>query len=122
MNALKDSARILVTHLRLIAGITDEPETTVEEVSLGIPGRVYDIPIEDLGLSVRVFNALKRAGVSKVGEVLDMMGKGSEVILTVRNFGDKSLNELKERLQELGYLEYMTVEEPLQEPEDEEEG
>lgn len=121
MNALKDSARILVTHLRLVAGITDEPETTVEEIAQGIPGRVYDIPIEDLGLTVRVFNALKRAGVSKVGEVLDMMGKGSEVILTVRNFGDKSLNELKERMRELGYLEYMTVEEPLQEPEDAEE-
>jgi DNA-directed RNA polymerase subunit alpha len=106
MEALKEAARILVTHLRLVAGITEEAEVEAEE-EVGIPSRVYDVPIDDLGLSVRVFNALKRAGISKVGEVLDMLAKGEDAILTIRNFGDKSLVELKEKLQEGGYLEYL---------------
>ncbi len=109
MEALKEAARILVTHLRLIAGITEEPE--LEEEEEGIPSQVYETPIDDLGLSVRVFNALKRAGISKVGEVLDMLAKGEEAILTIRNFGDKSLAELRERLAEAGYLEYLVMEE-----------
>jgi len=106
MDALKESARILVTHLRLIAGITEEPEEEVEEEE-GIPNRIYETPIDELGLSVRVFNALKRAGISKIGEVLDMLEKGEDVILTIRNFGEKSLEELEEKLEETGYLEYL---------------
>ena len=106
MEALKETARILVTHLRLVAGITEEPEEEAEEEE-GIPSRVYDIPIENLGLSVRVFNALKRAGISKVGEVLEMLAKGDDVILTIRNFGEKSLVELRDKLEEAGYMEYL---------------
>jgi DNA-directed RNA polymerase subunit alpha len=105
MEAMKEAARILVTHLRLVAGITEEPEEEVEEET-GIPSRVYDTPIDNLGLSVRVFNALKRAGISKVGEVLDMLTKGDDAILTIRNFGEKSLDELKEKLEGAGYTEY----------------
>ncbi len=105
MEALKEAARILVTHLRLVAGVTEEPE--IEEEEEGIPSQVYEVPIEDLGLSVRVFNALKRAGISKVGEVLDMLTRGEDAILTIRNFGDKSLTELREKLREAGYLGYL---------------
>ncbi len=110
MDSLKEAARILVTHLRLIAGITEEPEEQLEVGEETIPSRVYDTPIDNLGLSVRVFNALKRAGISKVGEVLEMLDKGEEAILTIRNFGDKSLNELRDRLAEIGYLEYLESE------------
>ena len=106
MDSLKEAARILVTHLRLIAGITEEPEEGEEEET-GIPARVYDRLIDDLGLSARVFNALKRAGISKVGEVLDILSKGRDAILTIRNFGDKSLTELQEKLEAEGYLEYL---------------
>jgi DNA-directed RNA polymerase subunit alpha len=66
---------------------------------------VYDTPIENLDLSVRVFNSLKRTGITTVGEVLDMLEKGSDAMLSIRNFGEKSLDELRERLQEKGYLE-----------------
>ncbi|MBN1955735.1 MAG: DNA-directed RNA polymerase subunit alpha [Anaerolineae bacterium] len=106
MDSLKEAARTLVTHLRLIAGITEEPEMEQDQ-ERGLPSRVYDTPIEDLELSVRVFNALKRAGMSKTGEVLDMLTKGDEAILTIRNFGEKSLQELKEKLLEAGYAEYL---------------
>ena len=108
VEAIKEAARTLVTHLRLIAGITEEVIEEVEE-EVGVPSRVRDIPIDELGLSVRVFNALKRAGISKVGEVLDMLSKGEDVVLTIRNFGDKSLSELDEKLREAGYLEYVEI-------------
>ena len=106
MDSLKEAAHILVTHLRLIAGITEEQEEEYEEED-AIPSQVYSMPIDDLGLSVRVFNALKRAGISKVGEVLDVLSKGKDAVLTIRNFGDKSLVELKAKLQEAGYLDYL---------------
>ncbi len=106
LDSLKESARILVTHLRLIAGITEE-EKEEAEVEHGVPRQVYDIPIEELGLSVRVFNALKRGSISKVGEVLDLLREGDRAVLTIRNFGDKSLEELKASLEAAGYLEYL---------------
>jgi DNA-directed RNA polymerase subunit alpha len=53
---------------------------------------------------VRVFNSLKRTGITTVGEVLDMLEKGAEAMLSIRNFGDKSLDELKDKLREKGYL------------------
>jgi DNA-directed RNA polymerase subunit alpha len=108
MEALKEAARILVTHFRLIAGITEEEVVVVEEEEeAGIPASIYDKPLEDLQLGVRVFNALRRAGISKVGEVLDMLREGENAVLRIRNFGAKSLQELKDRLEELGYLAYL---------------
>jgi len=47
---------------------------------------------------------LKRTGITKVGELLDMLDKGQETMLAIRNFGEKSLHELKAQLQEKGYL------------------
>jgi len=112
MEALKEAARILVTHFRLIAGITEEEAAVAEEEEeIGIPASIYEKPLEELNLGVRVFNALRRAGISKVGEVLDMLKEGENAVLRIRNFGAKSLQELRDRLEELGYLEYL--EEPV---------
>jgi len=104
-DALKEAARILVTHLRLIAGLTLEEEVEPVEEEVGIPGEVYEVPLEQLDLSVRVFNALRRTGITSVGEVLEMLARGNEALLTIRNFGEKSLAELKARLQEQGFLD-----------------
>jgi DNA-directed RNA polymerase subunit alpha len=111
--ALSQAAQILVTHLRLVAGVSEEvapvePEEVEEEE--GIPREIYETPIEQLDLSVRVFNSLKRTGITSVGEVLEMLERGEEAMLTIRNFGEKSLSELKEKLDAKGFL-----------PEDEEE-
>ncbi len=57
------------------------------------------MPIETLDLSVRVFNSLKRTGIMTVGEVLDMLERGTDAMLAIRNFGEKSLTELEERLE-----------------------
>jgi DNA-directed RNA polymerase subunit alpha len=64
----------------------------------------FELPIEGLDLSVRVFNSLKRTGITTIGEVLEMLDKGEDAMLAIRNFGDKSLEELVERLREKGYL------------------
>jgi DNA-directed RNA polymerase subunit alpha len=70
----------------------------------GVPGRIYDVPIEELELTVRAYNCLKRAGITKVGEVLERLQKGEDEILAIRNFGRKSLHELVEKLNNKGYL------------------
>ena len=104
LDALKEAARILVTHLRLIAGLTLEEDAEPLEEGDGLPSEVYEIPIEQLDLSVRVFNSLRRTGITSVGEVLEMLALGEDTLLTIRNFGQKSLDELHERLQERGFL------------------
>ena len=105
VDALKEAARILVTHLRLVAGLTLEEEVEPVDEEVGLPKEIYEIPIEQLDLSVRVFNALRRTGITSVGEVLEMLALGTDTLLTIRNFGQKSLAELMERLQERGFLQ-----------------
>jgi DNA-directed RNA polymerase subunit alpha len=53
---------------------------------------------------VRVFNSLKRTGITTVGDVLDMLERGPDAMLAIRNFGEKSLDELVEKLRAKGYL------------------
>lgn len=97
----------MMAHLRDIAGVTEESLLLAaeEEEEPKMTSEVYDTPIENLDLSVRVFNSLKRTGITTVGEVLDMLEKGPDAMLSIRNFGEKSLDELKTRLNEKGYLE-----------------
>lgn len=102
--ALRESARLLIRHLTLIAGADVLPADEVETEARSVPSRVYDAPIEELELSVRAYNCLKRAGITKVGEVLERLAKGEEEVLAIRNFGRKSLVELVEKLDARGYL------------------
>ncbi len=62
----------------------------------------YNTPIEDLQLSVRAYNCLKRSGLMTVGQVLE---KSEDELLALRNFGRKSYDELRDRLIELGYVD-----------------
>jgi DNA-directed RNA polymerase subunit alpha len=104
--SLKISAQMVMAHLRLIAGVTEESlaPAPVAEDAPRMSSEIYEMPIENLDLSVRVFNSLKRTGITTVGEVLDMLNKGEEAMLAIRNFGDKSLDELRVKLREKGYL------------------
>lgn len=104
-DALSESAEILVRHLNLLIDLAARPAVRVEKQPLAvstIPSKVYDTPIEDLDLSVRAYNCLKRAGITKVGQVLEM---SEEDLLGVRNFGRKSLEELREKLEQRGFIE-----------------
>jgi DNA-directed RNA polymerase subunit alpha len=105
--ALAESSRILMQHLRPLAGVSEETFVPFveEEAVEGIPNEWYDTPIEQLDLSVRVFNSLKRTGITKVGEMLEMLERGEETMLAIRNFGEKSLDELKEQLRSKGFMQ-----------------
>ncbi len=105
--ALSRGAQIMIAHLRDIAGVTEESllVAAAEEEEPKLASEMYETPIENLDLSVRVFNSLKRTGITTVGEVLDMLEKGPEAMLSIRNFGEKSLDELKDRLRDKGYLD-----------------
>lgn len=102
--ALRESARLLVRHLSLIAGAEVLPAEQAAAEGRGVPSRVYDVAIEELELSVRAYNCLKRAGITKVGEVLERLERGEEEVLAIRNFGRKSLVELVDRLDQKGFL------------------
>lgn len=104
--ALSKSAKILMGHLQHLAGVTAESLAAMveEEEPMEPEEEVVDIPIEELDLSVRVFNSLKRTGITTVQEVLDLNEKGDDALLSIRNFGVKSLTELKDKLEEHGYL------------------
>ncbi len=102
--SLHKSANILVQHLTLLGdNVPTMPEHTTQEEQ-GIPSRIYDAAIEELELTVRAYNCLKRAGITKVGEILKRMEKGEEEMLAIRNFGKKSLDELVDKLREKNYL------------------
>ena len=104
--ALAQSAQILILHFRPLAGVSEETFMPVEEEEEEepIPNEIYDTPIEQLDFSVRVFNSLKRTGITKVGEMLEMLDRGDETMLAIRNFGEKSLEELKHQLRMKGFL------------------
>lgn len=104
VEALSTSAQILVQHLALVAefgNVTIAVEPPVEESR--IPERVAEANIEDLDLSVRAFNCLKRAGITKVGEILERLERNENELLSIRNFGQKSLDELKDKLRVKGF-------------------
>ena len=107
--ALSTAARVVIDHLRFIAGVSEETLTVaVEAETTGSTSRITselaDTPVEALDLSVRVFNSLKRTGITTVGDVLDLLEKGETAVMSIRNFGDKSLDELRQKMREKGYL------------------
>ena len=107
-DALSTSAKIMIEHLRHLAGVSEESLTIIdqeEEESSRLTSEMIETPIENLDLSVRVFNSLKRTGITTVGEVLELLEKGDEAVMSIRNFGEKSLDELRTKMSEKGYLE-----------------
>ena len=93
-DALSAAADILSDQLALFSNFS-----TDEKPVATAPASEWDVPVETLNLSVRSFNCLKRAGISKVSELLDM---SEDEIIKMRNFGKKSLDEIKQVLEERG--------------------
>jgi len=99
--AVSTSARILSDHLNLFIGLT---ETVPDEVALvekadETKDKLLEMAIEELDLSVRSHNCLKRAGINTVAE---LTRRTEEDMMRVRNLGRKSLEEVTAKLQELG--------------------
>ena len=110
-DALGQAGQILMKHLSVISGSGYPPIGDTyglgmepEEVDGRENSQLYEKPIEELDLSVRVFNSLKRTGITTIGDVLDMLDRGPDAMLAIRNFGEKSLDELVIKLREKGYL------------------
>src|SRR3970282_1078324 len=113
--ALSTSAKILIDHLRHLAGVSEETLTAIteeEEEASRLTSEMIETPIENLDLSVRVLNFIKRTGITTVGEVLELLEKGDEAVMSIRNFGEKSLEELRAKMKEKGYLDDETESEP----------
>ena len=100
-DALSEAAQILVEHGQVFADFNSEPEEESAETGPGLPDEVLNKPLADLGLSPRVLNALRGRGIDKVGQVLAMP---EEELMTIRNFGPRSFNELKAAMIEQGYM------------------
>jgi len=106
-NAMSNAAKTLIDQLRTISGLKEELLTVTKEAETIIShlaSEAHDTPIENLDLSVRVFNSLKRTGITNVGDVIELLGKGDEAIMSIRNFGEKSLDELRQKMQEKGFI------------------
>jgi len=98
--AVSIGAKILTEHLMLFVGLTDEArdaEIMVEKEE-DKKEKVLEMTIEELDLSVRSYNCLKRAGINTVQELIT---KTEEDMMKVRNLGRKSLEEVQEKLEEL---------------------
>ncbi len=98
--ALGLGARIMSEHLALFINMSDtarDTEVLVEQEE-DTMNRVLEMPIEELDLSVRSYNCLKRAGINTVQELIQ---RSEDEMLKVRNLGKKSLTEVKQKLTEL---------------------
>ena len=99
VEAIQQAAENLVDHFFLFSNLNKVAEEGTERLPLVVSPEIYQTPIEKLELSPRTLNCLKRSHISKVGEVLEM---SDDELLKIRNFGEKSLDELKEKLAEHG--------------------
>jgi DNA-directed RNA polymerase subunit alpha len=101
--AVSHSAELFTQHLNLFVRFRDSIEKHEQEMRGEKTGqnRLMDTPIEELDLSVRAFNCLKANEIQTVGQLLQ---KREEELLALRNFGRKSLDEIKEKLVEKGFI------------------
>jgi len=93
--ALAKSAEILSKHFSLFYELGKVHVEGEKPLAPAIPPEKYDMPLEQLGLTARTFNSLRRSGITKVGELLE---KTDEDLLALRSFGQKSLEEVREKL------------------------
>ncbi len=100
--ALSQSANLLKDHLTLFIDLSDEPlpETLMVEKDDKGKEKILEMTIEELDLSVRSFNCLKRAGINTVNDLIE---KSEEEMMKVRNLGKKSFDEVREKLSSLGF-------------------
>ncbi|BAK95582.1 DNA-directed RNA polymerase subunit alpha [Tetragenococcus halophilus] len=101
LDALSLSAKILTDHLEIFVNMTDEAKNTdiMVEKEETQKEKMLEMTIEELDLSVRSYNCLKRAGINTVQELTN---KSEPEMIKVRNLGRKSLEEVKSKLSDLG--------------------
>ncbi|HNX64131.1 MAG TPA: DNA-directed RNA polymerase subunit alpha [Oscillospiraceae bacterium] len=100
--AISLAAKFLNDHLNLFIDLSEEAQTAEIMIDKDDKGKekILEMTIEELDLSVRSFNCLKRAGINTVD---DLINKSEEEMMKVRNLGKKSFDEVKEKLKTLGF-------------------
>jgi DNA-directed RNA polymerase subunit alpha len=101
--ALSRAAEILVNQFSLFTSAGKQMLVGDSRIpgAPALPANMLDMPIEELDLPMRAYNSLKRNNIVKVGQLLSLQ---DEDLLRMRNFGKKSLDEMKERLRMRGFL------------------
>lgn len=99
-DAVRKAAAILVGQFNAFSGLG---EVVAEAPAASAAGNLLDTPIEELDLPMRAYNALKRAGIVRVQQLLAALDGGEAELLKLRNFGQKSLLEVREKLVERGF-------------------
>ena len=99
--ALSLAAKVLTEHLKLFVDLSETAKNTqiMIEKEENKKEKILEMPIEELELSVRSFNCLKRSGISTVG---DLANKTETDMMKVKNLGKKSLEEVIAKLHDLG--------------------
>ena len=100
--AVSLAAKVLTEHLNLFVNLSDKGSSTEVMIEKNDQGKekILEMTIEELDLSVRSFNCLKRAGINTVE---DLINKSEDDMMKVRNLGRKSLEEVVEKLNSLGF-------------------
>jgi DNA-directed RNA polymerase subunit alpha len=120
VDAISQAAEILIEQLTPFYEYVKISQMKAEEraIRMAIPDEKYNMPVEQLDLSVRTMNCLRRSNITTVGELI---AKGTKELLKLRNFGQKSYQEIEDRLSAIGLsLEPKTEEEEEEEEAEEE--
>jgi DNA-directed RNA polymerase subunit alpha len=117
VDAVSRSAHLLIEQLQLFYELARVSLRVGEkQPRLPIPLEQYNMPIEELGLSVRTFNCLKRAGITKAGELFE---KSEKELLNIKNFGQRTMEEVMGQLRAKGFVSEEGEEEEGGQAEDE---
>jgi DNA-directed RNA polymerase subunit alpha len=116
-DAISNAANILLDQIAPFVEYSRVSQVAKEKKALraSIPQDLFNMPIEQLDLSVRAMNCLRRSGISTVGE---LVSTGEKELLSLRNFGQKSRQEVQERLKSLGLSSSINIEEGEEEEEE----
>ena len=101
VDAMSQAADIVIEQMKPFYDYVKISQMKAEErlIRMSIPDEKFNMPVEKLDLSVRTMNCLRRSNIGTVGELI---GKGAKELLKLRNFGQKSYQEIEERLASLG--------------------
>ncbi len=117
IDAVSNAANILIEQLMPFVEYVKISQMKDEErlIRLSIPDEKYNMPVDQLDLSVRTMNCLRRSSIATVGELI---AKGPKELLKLRNFGQKSYQEIEDRLSTIGLSLNPKTEEPAEEVEE----
>lgn len=101
-DALSYAAQILSQHFSSVAAYNEQPPEPAlpAAAASSAPAESYDLPIDTLDLSTRTYNSLRRAGITSVGQLLDL---DERELYSIRNLGPRSAEEIRVKLKEIGY-------------------